>query len=81
MKRKKIKSIRLDKVWCYDCQDKEPMQITLAAFLIPARANPYDLNRKLIGICSECLAKRDRFYQKNTHDVDRDNPDLIYKPI
>ena len=77
----KIKSVKLNNVWCFDCQGKQPMKITLATALIPARSNHYDLNKKLIGICSECLAKREKFYQKNTQPVDCNNPNLLYRPI
>ena len=78
-KDKKQRSIHLDKVWCYDCQDKEPMVISTAVKLIPVCEKLYDV--KLVGVCQSCLNKRGLFYQNNSEPVDRDNPRLLYKPV
>jgi len=74
-------------VWCQTCLTKVPSRIKRAAFLIPTRKNPYDLcpadigiDRRVYGICDECLNGKGKFQKANTEAVDINHEHLvIYK--
>ena len=67
------------RVWCFNCLLNTPPKLEKAAFLIPKRQGHYwsdDKDRRVIGICNECLEDEDDFKKKNTIDVDVDHPYL-----
>lgn len=82
----KLKAIK--RVWCTDCVSGKPPSIKKADFLIPFRDGHYSLledgsgiDLRLIGICKECLKKRNEFQQDNTQAVDVDHPHLVLRNI
>jgi len=73
-------------VWCQTCVDKKPPLIKSADFLIPVRRKPYDLcrddldiDRRVHGICQECLGEKGRFQQMSAEPVDINHRWLVYK--
>ena len=73
-------------VWCQTCVDKRPPRIKVAEFLIPLREKPYDLHpngvdidRRLSGVCAECLACKGKFQQDSAQAVDINHGHFVYK--
>lgn len=69
-------------VWCIDHRKKHG-GIRIADHLIPVREHPYallpsaDFDKRVVGICKECLTSRNEFQQKNTEPVDVDHVNLV----
>ena len=73
-------------VWCQTCLTKVPSRIKRAVFLIPIRKNPYDLcpaevdiDRRVNGVCKDCLECKGKFQQANAEPVDINHEHLVYK--
>jgi hypothetical protein len=71
-------------VWCMTCFDKQPPVIKKADFLIPVRANHYDLSEdgftidhRVIGICKKCLKNKNHFQKSNTEPVDFNHKHIV----
>ena len=80
------KSIR--RVWCSLCIDMTPPLIVKANHLVPVRTgfyslcdNGFEIDERVIGVCNECLPKKNKFQQDNKIPVDIDNPHLVSKFI
>ena len=73
-------------VWCQTCVDKRPPIIKAAEFLIPLRELPYglhpngvDIDRRLSGVCAECLAGKGKFQQSSAQAADINHGHFVYK--
>ena len=71
-------------IWCVDCLRKKPPIVTNSSKLIPLRSAHYELSqdgltidKRVVGVCEECLEKRGDFHKKNAQPVDYDNPNLV----
>ena len=80
------KSIK--KVWCSICIEKRPPIIKPAKWLVPFRVGHYtllpdqsDFDLRLVAVCDECLATKNKFQRDNKIVVDIDNKNLIYKNV
>lgn len=89
MKRYNTKSRLLGKqLWCIDCLDKTPPVIKSAELIIPLKKGHYDLapdgasiDKRVVGICINCLKDRNEFQKNNTEPVDVNHKHLVYKNI
>ncbi len=82
---KKNKRLLGKQVWCQTCNNKKPQTIKRSDFLIPVRKKPYDLkfdgseiDRRVHGVCIDCLIYKDKFQQINTQRVDINHKHLVY---
>ena len=83
MKKKNIK-----RIWCFDCMSKRPPTIRKSEFLVPLRVGYYDLtpcgadiDGRVIGICVECLADKNKFQRENATAIDLDHKQLVYRSV
>lgn len=89
MKRNNTKPRLLGKqLWCIDCLDKTPPVIKSAELIIPLKKGHYDLapdgasiDKRVVGICINCLKDRNEFQKNNTEPVDVNHKHLVYKNI
>ena len=71
--------------FCSSCDDKNPPVIVVSAFLIPVRELPYDMlpsadiDKRLMGVCAECLGTKNKFQRSKKRAVDHKVKHLIYK--
>lgn len=84
MGRKKNRSIK--KLWCFECLDKNPPGIRNSEFLMPLRVGHYDLSqcgssidRRVIGICAECLETKNDFQRRSAEPVNVNHKHLVYR--
>ena len=73
-------------VWCIPCKTKKPSTIKGAAFMIPVREKPYDMepgtvdiDKRLMGACLECIESKNKFQRRGKLAIDRDNRHLVYR--
>jgi hypothetical protein len=69
---------------CFECADKAPATIRSADFLMPVRflhfgldVNHLGIDRRLIGVCADCLKTKNEFQRGHVEKVDRNNPNLV----
>ena len=79
---------KLRKIWCQPCKSKKPPTISEAAFLVPFRENWYDLlpngfdrDKRVFGVCSQCIGEMDKFRRENASVVDKTNPNIVYRKV
>lgn len=75
---------RKKSVWCLSCKKKVPIVLRDADWLIPVRLSHYALDRdglnidkRVCGVCDECLKTKNKFQQKNKEAVVPDHAFLV----
>lgn len=72
-----------DYIWCAYCMTKKPPTFKSAAFLVFVREghyclakNGYSSDKRLIGVCEECIEGLNDFQKKYKKLINSSDPDL-----
>lgn len=73
-------------VYCVECANKHPPKMRPSVSMVRLRSGPYDLcpddlniDKRLIGVCLECLADKNAFQRSYAIDIDIDHRHLVRK--
>lgn len=76
------------RVYCHDCLGGSPISITRADYLVLVNGTPCDIavgksidDKRVVGICSNCLESKSDFQKRNVFAVDVNNPNLVSAAI
>ena len=83
MKGKAVQLLRKH-VWCSFCTHGVPPKIRKSEFLVPVRANHYDLlngeiDKRVVGVCSECLKGLSDFKRTYAERIDKESISIVYR--